>query len=131
MKIKISDLVNDTIFYYDGFQYKLDLGKGWSAPSCGIYIGNKVNSNDLPVRECIPFLGEQYQTSMKKWITITTEVEITNNAILNKANSIIKDRKLDLEFLKICAEAGICHICSAKLKNGVCEYSNDIEHSNQ
>jgi hypothetical protein len=64
----------------------------------------------------MPYLGGKYQTQLKERITVETEVMVTNNAVMNLADSIIDDEKRTAALKVRCEKAGICYICCDKLE---------------
>ena len=127
MKVPLKNLVYDTVFFFttkegELFQYKRK-SNGWSAPNCGEHFGDQVTdkNNSVTVIKCLPFLGGQYQTQIDVWFTETTVVDVTNNAIMLKARTIIADRKRNAKLEAKCVEAGICYKCGEKLIDSKCK----------
>ena len=116
IQIKISKLVEDTVFYYGDVQYRLDKTHSWRTPYCGKCLGVAgTEENRIIVYRCAPYYGGKYQTELMEWISGETLVTVENNAILNKAKAIINNRKKDTAFNEKCVEAGICPKCGEDL----------------
>jgi hypothetical protein len=76
MQIAVGLLVDNSIFTYNGTKYKI-AGSNWTTMYCGEHLGTQgTEETPLEVISCNPFLGGQFQSKIKQFITLETLVSI-------------------------------------------------------
>jgi hypothetical protein len=76
MTLKISDLVQGSIFKHNGTTYIIG-GSMWNSSRQKEYLGTQ--GENLSLRECHPKLGGQFQIKIRIWFSEETEVNVEND----------------------------------------------------